>query len=67
MSFRDEYEPLLSLLIDDGIASRKNRKVLLSEEYEVCGVGALPLTDPSLLCAAYLFTKSVIPKSKIPL
>jgi hypothetical protein len=66
VGFRDEYEPLLSLLIDDGVPTRPNRSILLSSRYEVCGVGAVPLADPSLLCGVYLFTQSVIPKSKIP-
>lgn len=61
--FRDEYEPLISLLIDDGNLSRTNRRVLLSKEYEVCGIGAVTLTDASLVCAVYLFTRSIIPKS----
>lgn len=33
VGFRDEYEPLVSLLIDDGIHNRKNRRMLLSEEF----------------------------------
>ena len=67
VGFRDEYEPLISLLIDDGVANRKNRQILLSQEYEVCGVGAVPLEDPALICGVYLFTKSVISKSQIPI
>lgn len=62
VGFRDEYEPLLSLLIDDGCLNRQNRAVLLGKDYEVCGIGAVPLADVSLLCAVYLFTRSVIPK-----
>ena len=33
VGFRDEFEPLISLLIDDGIYNRKNRKLLLSDEF----------------------------------
>ena len=65
VGFRDEYEPLISLLIDDGHLNRQNRRVLLSREYEVCGIGAVPLGDGTLLCAVYLFTRSIISKSII--
>lgn len=67
VGFCDQYEPILSLLIDDGVPARKNRKILLSEEYEVCGIDAQTMGDCSLVCAVYLFTKSVISKSKISL
>ena len=66
MGFRDEYEPLLSLLIDDGIPDRRNRMALLQSDYEVCGVGAVPLDDQALVCGVYLFTKSVINKNQVP-
>lgn len=66
VGFREEYEPLISLMVDDGVASRRNRKILLSNLFEVVGIGAVPLEDPSLVCAVYLFTQSVIPKDKLP-
>lgn len=62
IGFNDQYEPLLSLLVDDGDAERRNRKAILSNSFKFGGVGAVLLADPSLICAVYLLTKDVTPK-----
>ncbi len=36
------FEAVLELLVDDGVASRRNRKMLLDESFPKLGIGVAP-------------------------
>lgn len=64
LSFNEENEPLLNLLVDDDNLDRSNRKELLLPHYRYVGIGSVPLTYCyAVRCTVYLLTTNVIAKN----
>lgn len=57
LGFDEPFESLITLLIDDGLPNRPNRKILLNPNFRYTGVASMKSEkNDGLRCTVYLFT-----------